>query len=99
MTGAWFALANILIDGAGQAWATYRLPTVSYPLQTQQRKRALLEQLAAVAAGAKADLTLWRLAATPNSPEVVVLLAIKLANERGKSPAAWLATQLRVADR
>jgi hypothetical protein len=83
----WFCVANVLVDHDGSAWAVYLTDSVSYPLLPQARKLALLERVAAFAAGARGDLVLWR---THHHGRVVVLVAVRLDVQRPRSALAVL---------
>jgi len=55
-----FVLGNVLLDARGDAWAVYRVATVSYPLLTATVKQQHFARIAAFVQGARGDLTLWR---------------------------------------
>jgi hypothetical protein len=87
-----FVLGNVLLDAHGDAWAVYRVPTVSYPLLAATLKRQLFDRLAAFAHGAHGDLTIWRVtrlspdAASDGHPErsVECYAAIRLDADRSR---------------
>jgi hypothetical protein len=91
VSGHWFAAANVLVDPRGAAWAVYRVETVSYPLLPGARKLALHARLAALVAGARGDLVLWRASL---GGEVRVFVAVHLAVGGSSSPVAALAARL-----
>lgn len=91
MTENWFALSNIMIDQSGEAWAVYRINSVSYPLLPETRKLALLGNLAAFAAGASGDFTIWRVHRAAGTE---VYVAIRLARSTSQSPWSAIAGRL-----
>jgi len=87
-----FVLGNVLLDARGDAWAVYRVPTVSYPLLAAPLKLQLFDRLGAFVRGARGDLTIWRvtrLAADVDSDthadrHVECYAAIRLDAERSR---------------
>lgn len=53
-------IGNLMLDARGDAWGTYRVPTVSYPLLPIAAKQQLHARLAAFAHGVRSDFTFWR---------------------------------------